>query len=61
MPEGLRALLAERRIPVSPGGLLGWVHNTDAVTATVAATPACANYREGVDAMARGVAAGQRV
>jgi nucleoside-diphosphate-sugar epimerase len=35
-PE-MRALLAKRGVPVSAGGLLGWVHHFDAVAATVAA------------------------
>ena len=30
-------LLAKRRIPVSSGGVLGWVHHQDAVAATLAA------------------------
>lgn len=33
----MRALLRKRGVPVSAGGLLGWVHHRDAVTATVAA------------------------
>lgn len=33
----MRPLLAKRGLPVAPGGLLGWVHHSDAVTATVAA------------------------
>ena len=33
----MRPLLANRSIPVSAGGLLGWVHHLDAVAATVAA------------------------
>ena len=32
-----RPLLAKRRIPVAPGGQLGWLHHEDAATATVAA------------------------
>lgn len=35
--ERLRVLLAKRGLPVANGGLLGWVHHQDAVTATVAA------------------------
>jgi nucleoside-diphosphate-sugar epimerase len=33
----MQALLARRGVPVSAGGLLGWVHHDDAVAATVAA------------------------
>jgi nucleoside-diphosphate-sugar epimerase len=33
----MRARLARRGVPVSAGGLLGWVHHRDAVAATVAA------------------------
>jgi nucleoside-diphosphate-sugar epimerase len=33
----MRAMLARRRLPVSSGGLLGWVHHEDAAAATVAA------------------------
>jgi nucleoside-diphosphate-sugar epimerase len=33
----VRTLLAERRLPVAPGGLLGWIHHDDAAAATVAA------------------------
>jgi nucleoside-diphosphate-sugar epimerase len=33
----LRPLLARRKVPVAPGGVLGWLHHDDAVTATVAA------------------------
>jgi nucleoside-diphosphate-sugar epimerase len=33
----MRALLARRGVPVSAGGLLGWVHHHDAVVATIAA------------------------
>ena len=33
----MRALLAKRGVPVAAGGLLGWVHHSDAVAATVAA------------------------
>jgi nucleoside-diphosphate-sugar epimerase len=33
----VRALLARRRLPVARGGVLGWVHHTDAAAATVAA------------------------
>jgi nucleoside-diphosphate-sugar epimerase len=33
----MRALLAKRGLPVSKGGVLGWVHHEDAVDATVAA------------------------
>ena len=35
--EQTRALLARRRLPVSRGGLLGWIHHEDAAEATVAA------------------------
>ena len=33
----VRAMLARRRLPVARGGVLGWVHHTDAAAATVAA------------------------
>lgn len=33
----MKALLAKRGVPVSGGGLLGWVHHRDAVAATVMA------------------------
>lgn len=33
----MRLMLAKRAVPVSAGGLLGWVHHRDAVAATVAA------------------------
>ena len=33
----VRGLLARRRLPVVMGGVLGWVHHTDAAAATVAA------------------------
>ena len=33
----MRPLLARRGLPVSKGGLLGWIHHDDAATATVAA------------------------
>jgi nucleoside-diphosphate-sugar epimerase len=33
----MRATLAKRGVPVSTGGLLGWVHHLDAAAATVAA------------------------
>jgi nucleoside-diphosphate-sugar epimerase len=33
----MRAMLQKRGVPVSSGGLLGWVHHLDAATATVAA------------------------
>lgn len=33
----MRALLASRRVPVATGGVLGWVHHSDAAAATVAA------------------------
>jgi nucleoside-diphosphate-sugar epimerase len=33
----VRTILRRRRLPVAPGGLLGWVHHEDAVAATVAA------------------------
>jgi nucleoside-diphosphate-sugar epimerase len=35
--EQMRALLARRALPVTRGGLLGWVHHEDAARATVAA------------------------
>lgn len=33
----MQAMLAKRSVPVAAGGLLGWVHHTDAAAATVAA------------------------
>ena len=33
----MRALLARRGLPVARGGVLGWIHHTDAAAATVAA------------------------
>ena len=33
----MHAQLARRRVPVAPGGLLGWIHHEDAAAATVAA------------------------
>jgi nucleoside-diphosphate-sugar epimerase len=33
----MRDLLARRGVPVASGGVLGWVHHTDAAAATVAA------------------------
>lgn len=33
----MRPLLAERKLPVVKGGLLGWIHHEDAAAATVAA------------------------
>src|SRR5262249_59924548 len=33
----IRPMLANRSVPVTPGGLLGWVHHLDAAAATVAA------------------------
>jgi nucleoside-diphosphate-sugar epimerase len=33
----MRPMLAKRSVPVSPGGLVGWVHHFDAAAATVAA------------------------
>src|SRR5262249_53442340 len=33
----MRPMLAKRGVPVSSGGLLGWVHHLDAAAATVAA------------------------
>jgi len=33
----MRELLAKRGVPISSGGLLGWLHHADAVTATLAA------------------------
>jgi nucleoside-diphosphate-sugar epimerase len=33
----VRALLVRRRLPVTRGGVLGWIHHTDAAAATVAA------------------------
>ena len=35
--EQMKEQLASRRVPVSSGGLLGWVHHHDAAAATVAA------------------------
>ena len=35
--ERLHALLARRALPVAGGGVLGWIHHTDAAAATVAA------------------------
>jgi nucleoside-diphosphate-sugar epimerase len=35
--QQMRPLLAKRGVPVAAGGVLGWVHHQDAVTATVAA------------------------
>ncbi|MEV4621288.1 NAD(P)-dependent oxidoreductase [Asanoa sp. NPDC049573] len=39
-PAEKRALLARRRLPVSRGGLLGWIHHDDAAAATVLALEA---------------------
>jgi hypothetical protein len=33
----MRPLLARRGLPISKGGLLGWIHHDDAAAATVAA------------------------
>lgn len=33
----IRPMLAKRTVPVTPGGLLGWVHHLDAAASTVAA------------------------
>jgi nucleoside-diphosphate-sugar epimerase len=33
----MRTLLNKRRLPVAPGGLLGWIYHDDAAAATVAA------------------------
>jgi nucleoside-diphosphate-sugar epimerase len=35
--EQMRPLLARRGLPISKGGLLGWIHHDDAAAATVAA------------------------
>jgi len=68
--QQMRATLAKRGVPVSSGGLLGWVHHLDAAAATVAALEhgrpgqaynivddEPASWREVITAMAEGFGA----